>query len=402
MMRDSRVTVILLVGAAAVWSVAAALSALPPPPQPPQWMIDTIAGAEEGALARPTGIALARDGTLYAADSRNYRVVKLDADGALITVAGTGKRGYEEAAEGVPATEAAFKSVADIAVGPDGSLYIVDTVDERLRKVSPDGTITNVAGTGERRAPPAYFGGFGMPWHGIYGYPRYPWPASPPPPPAPPSQADGGPAAKASLGYPRGVALGTDGSLYIADSGFNRVRKIGPKGIITTIAGGDRSGYFGDGGPAIRAGLSNPSDVAVGPDGNIYIADTDNHRIRKITANGIITTVAGTGFEGYSSGGAFPGLATQAMLRSPQEIAVADDGTIYIADTGNHRVRRVDPKGRITTIAGTPWEGFAGDGGLAVMARLNEPRGIAVAPDGAIYVADTGNNRIRKLWLKRR
>ncbi len=203
---------------------------------------------------------------------------------------------------------------------------------------------------------------------------------------------DGLPATQARLFLPASVAVGSDGSLYIAS--LNRVRRVGPDGIITTVAGTGTAGFNGDGIPATRANLNNPKGVAVDPDGSLYIADAGNHRIRRVGTNGIIVTVAGTGTLGFNGDGI---LATQARLSYPEGVAVSLDGSLYIADKSNHRIRRVGPDGIITTVTGTGTLGFNGDGILATQARLYSPQGVAVSPDGSLYLADRGNHRIRRV-----
>ena len=182
---------------------------------------------------------------------------------------------------------------------------------------------------------------------------------------------DGGPATQATTHRPQGIAVGPDGSLYIADSYNHRIRRVGPDGIITTVAGTDVPGFGGDGGPATQATLDYPQGIAVGPDGSLYIADSGNNRIRRVGPDGIITTVAGTdGSQGFGGDG---GPATQARLAGPWGIAFGPDGSLYIADSGNQRIRRVGPDGIITTVAGTGQSGFSGDGGPATQARLIGP-----------------------------
>jgi RHS repeat-associated protein len=205
---------------------------------------------------------------------------------------------------------------------------------------------------------------------------------------------DGGPATQANLGAPFDVAVAPDGSFYIVDSQNNRIRRVSPDGIITSVAGGGSSSP-GDGGPATQASLSLfiSGGVAVGPDGSFFIADPIDNRIRRVGPNGIITTVAGTGNGGFSGDG---GLATQANLGSPTGVAVAPDGSIYIAEQSS-RVRRVGPDGIITTVAGTGTQGFSGDGGLATQANLFFSQSMAVAPDGSFYIGDYQNNRIRRV-----
>jgi RHS repeat-associated protein len=251
-----------------------------------------------------------------------------------------------------------------LASGPDGSLYIADRVAHRIRKVDPQGIITTVAGTG-----------------------------------VPGVSGDGGPATQAQLTFPEAVAVGPDRSLYIAAPSSQRIRRVGPDGIITTIAGSGVQGFGGDGGPAPLAQLRNPDGVAVGPDGGVYINDRANRRIRRVGPDGIITTVAGTGDACVPTAPCGDGgPATLAQLFDPRAFAVGRDGSLYIADAGLDRVRRVTPDGIIRTIAGTGVAGFSGDDGPATLARLNNPSGVAVGADDTIYITDSLNNRIR--WMR--
>ncbi|HVF63172.1 MAG TPA: RHS repeat-associated core domain-containing protein [Casimicrobiaceae bacterium] len=274
----------------------------------------------------------------------------------ITTVVGNGNSGF--GGDGGPATQALLRGTTGVAVGPDGSLYLTDDGNNRIRRVGPNGVITTVAG------------------NGVAGF-----------------SGDGGPAVNASLRSPAGVALAPDGSLYIADN--NRIRRVGLDGIINTVAGNGVLGFSGDGGPAPQASLRNPSGVAVGPDGSLYFSDEDNNRIRRVGLDGIISTVAGNGVTGFSGDG---GLATQASLGGdPDGIAVGPDGSLYITDDNNKRIRRVGPDGIITTVAGNGVSGFSGDGGLATLASIGDPDGVTVGPDGSVYIADDDNNRIRRV-----
>ena len=255
-----------------------------------------------------------------------------------------------------PATGAQLRNPQKIALGPDGSLYIADSGNNRIRRVGLDGIITTVAGTGTE--------GF---------------------------SGDEGPATQAALFSPQGIAVGPDGSLYIADSLNNRIRWVGPDGTITTVAGGEITGILGDGGPAILANLSGPRGVALGPDGGLYIADQTHGRIRRVGPDGIITTVAGTGSP-LSSGDGGP--ATEAGVFGAADIAIGADGSLYIAEPFGHRIRRVGPDGIITTVAGTGIEDFSGDEGPATKAQIGTPNGIAVGPDDTVYISDTPGVRI--------
>lgn len=284
----------------------------------------------------------------------------------ISSVAGTGTDGF--AGDGGPAVSAHLDSPAGVAVAADGTLYIADQVNHRVRRIDAQtGVITTVAGDGT--------GGFG---------------------------GDGGPATAAQLNWPADVALAADGSLYIADFLNQRVRRVDAQsGVISTVAGTGNPGFGGDGGPAVDAMLYGPDGLAFAPDGSLYIADVANNRVRKVDATtGVITTAAG----GLDSGG--PGIggfsgdgdpAVRAELHQPRDVAFAADGSFYIADSWNDRVRKVDPAGIITTVAGSNTRGFAGDGGPAVDAQLQRPSGVAVGRDGNLYIADSYNHRIRKL-----
>jgi serine/threonine-protein kinase len=205
---------------------------------------------------------------------------------------------------------------------------------------------------------------------------------------------DHGPATAAKINGDYGVAPTPDGGFVIADATDDLVRRVGPDGIITTIAGTGIAGYSGDGGLATTAKLNAPLHVVAKPDGSVLIADTLNNRVRLISPFGTITTIAGTGTAGYSGDG---GQATSAQLDSPVGLALAADGSVVIADNDNDVVRRVAPDGVISTIAGTGTAGYSGDGGPGTGAQLRDPYGLAVAADGAVLIADTGNDRVRRL-----
>jgi uncharacterized protein (TIGR03437 family) len=205
---------------------------------------------------------------------------------------------------------------------------------------------------------------------------------------------DGGPAIEAGLFDPAGVAVDEKGNVYIADMDNNRVRKVDTTGKITTVAGNGNFGYTGDNVAATQTALSSPTAVAVDATGNLYIADLFNSRIRKVNAQGIITTFAGTGVDGY---GGDNGPAIQARIDTPESVAVDRAGNVYIADSASAVVRRVDTAGVITTFAGTGVDGYSGDGGQARLARLSSPRGVVAEAAGNIYVADAGNDRIRQV-----
>jgi trimeric autotransporter adhesin len=334
----------------------------------PEGIITTVAGngtagfsgdggpATSADLREPAAVAVDGAGNLYIADFDNNRVRKVSPEGIISTVAGDGTPGFS--GDDGPATSAELADPRGVAVDSAGNLYIADG-NNRVREVSPAGIITTVAGDGT----PGFSG-------------------------------DGGPATSAQLSSPLGVAVDGAGNLYIADSSNNRLRKVSPAGIITTVAGNGAFSYSGDGGPARSALLWNPEGAAVDGAGNLYVADTHNNRVRKVSAAGIITTIAGNGAYGGSGDG---GPATSAELAGPLGLAVDGSGNLYIADYDNIRVRRVSPAGTITTVAGNGVGGYSGDGGPANAAQLNRPSGVAVDGAGNLYIADVSNSCIRQV-----
>ncbi len=205
---------------------------------------------------------------------------------------------------------------------------------------------------------------------------------------------DGGQATAANLNTPSGVAFDAAGNLYIADVNNNRIRKVTTAGAISTVAGNGTGGYSGDGGQATNAELNNPRGVACDATGNLYIADFENNRIRKVTTVGVISTVAGNGTGGYSGDG---GQATVAELNQPIGVTLDTAGNLYIADTYNNRIRIVTTAGVISTVAGNGTGGYSGDGGQATATELYTPAGITFDAAGNLYIGDVENNRIRKV-----
>ncbi len=311
--------------------------------------------ATSASLYWPVGVALGADSSLYIADSQNNRVRRVGPDGIISTVAGDGS--CCSSGDGSPATRASVGDPFGVAIGPDGSLYIASQAGGRIRRVGPDGIINTVAGNGS-------------------------WAFS----------GDGGPATAAALKDPVGVALGADGSIYIADWQNSRIRRVGPDGIISTVAGNGICCFSGDGGPATEASVGYPTGVALGADGSLYI--DAGGRIRRVGPDGIISTVAGNGICCFSGDG---GPALEASLDVPWGVAIGADGSLYIPGYDNQRIRRVGPDGIISTVAGNGIGGFSGDGGPALEASLKRPSGVAVGADGSLYIADQLNNRIRRV-----
>lgn len=307
-------------------------------------------------LNRPYGIAVDSTGSLYFSDYNNHRVRKISTDGKISTIAGAGA-GYR--GDNGPAVSAQLNCPREVAVDASGSVYITDAANHRVRVITPDGKINTVAGTGTAG-----------------------------------SSGDGGPAAKAQLNYPLGVAVDSTGALYISDHGNHRVRKITADGKISTVAGTGVAGFKGDDGPAASAQLSGPYALAVSDADVLYITDGNNHRVRKVAADGSISTVVGKGTAGYSGDG---GPATSAQLNLPLGVVVDSAGALYISDYNNHRVRKVTPDGEITTLVGKGTAGFGGDKGPAAAAQLNSPFGLAVDCVDTLYIADHLNHRVRKV-----
>ena len=352
--------------------------------------------AVSGQFSGATGLAVDAAGVIYFAEGSegtgsdlsdgDFRIWKVTTDGLLFSAAGDGIRNYS--GDNGPATAAQLDTPASLALDSSGNLYVADALNHRIRRVGTDGTITTVAGNGSQ--------GF---------------------------SGDGGPAAGAQLDTPRGVAVDAAGDLYIADSGNNRIREVTPDGTISTIAGNGNPAFYGDGGPAMAAAFKFPTAITLDSAGNIYVADTLTYRVREITTDGNINTIAGDGtpkglnlpvavavdargnvyiseqdsglVREVASGGA---ISTIATLKAASGLALDSSGNLYIADSGGQMVYQLSG-GSATPIAGTGTCCYSGDSGPALNAQLSSPWGLAIDASGHIYVADSGNNAIRMLQL---
>jgi sugar lactone lactonase YvrE len=338
------------------------------------WMMTTAVGigekgfagdggpATEALLNGPFDIVFDRAGNLYFSDTFNHRIRRVEAaTGIISTIAGNGEAGYS--GDGGKATEAALNEPYGVVVDRAGNIYTADRLNRRVRRIdTSSGIITTLAGTGEA----AYSG-------------------------------DGGKAAQAGLAEPNGLAFDPDETrLYIADVADHRVRVVDlASGIIETFAGTGIAEHGGDGGPVREARIFGARAVKVASDGTVYILERQGSSLRAVNpATGIISTIAGTTGRGYSGDG---GPAMSAVFDAPKEMALDRDGSLLIVDTENHAIRRIDrASGVVTTVAGGR-RGGEGDGGPAAGAGLDRPHGAVVGPDGAIYIGDTNNHRIRKV-----
>jgi sugar lactone lactonase YvrE len=288
----------------------------------------------------PTGLAYDASGNLYFTDAARHQVFEATLAGALAVIAGSGTQGY--AGDNGPATSAQLNSPQAVAIGPDPTLYIADTGNHVVRAVSTAGTISTFA---------------------------------------------------AGFNAPNALAIDATGALLVCDSANHRIRRIS-NGVVQTIAGNGSQGFSGDNALATAAELDTPSGIAVASDGRIFLADTHNQRVRVISTNGIITTYAGTGTAGFSGDNA---AATSAQLASPRGLTITPNGALLIADANNQRIRSVSPQGIITTVAGSSTQGATTDGTPASTAAINTPRAVAISSFGYPAFADAANHTLRLL-----
>ena len=336
-------------------------------------IISTVAGTTSGFggdggpavaanLNQPEGVAVDLAGNLYITEAQNRRLRRVDAAGVINTLAGDGSWSFH--GDGLLATQGGYYNAYDVASDANGNLFVVeDNNDQIVRIDAITGIASVVAGTGER--------GF---------------------------SGDGGSAIDAQLSSPRGLAFDGSGNLFISDQGNGRIRKVDSgTGLISTVAGGGVFPNLGDGGPATAAYLQFPDGLIVDIAGNLIIADDGNNRIRQVDTLGKITTIAGNGTSGFSGDG---GLATDAMISRPVGVSLDSQGRVYIADRSNHRVRRINLDGTIETIAGNGSSSYSGDGGPATSAAISFPAGTAVDAAGNLLIADSGNHVVRRVNLQ--
>ncbi|WP_198674075.1 SMP-30/gluconolactonase/LRE family protein [Chitinophaga alhagiae] len=305
-------------------------------------------GTGSGALfSKPYGVAVDVNGTVYVADRANHKIRKITAAGVVTTLAGSGVAGAADGT-GVGAT---FNEPSGITLSPDGHLYVSDLQNHKVRRVTTAGVVTTIAGSG------------------TLGF------------------ADGTGAA-ASFNYPIGITADAAGNLYVADRYNHRIRKVTPAGVVTTFAGSGAAGSTNATGTA--ASFNNPVGVCISPDGTLYVGDYGNHLVRKITTAGVVTTLAGSG-----SAGSANGTGTAASFNNPFGVSTDLGGNVYVGDYSNHKIRKITPAGVVTTLAGTGSAGSANGTGAA--ASFNNPAGVAADAVGYVYVADFLNNRVRKI-----
>ncbi len=308
-------------------------------------------------LQNPFAVGYDSLGNLFIADNANNRIRKINNAGIIMTIAGNGTGGYN--GDNIAAITAELYTPVDLIFDKTGNLYIADCLNNRIRKINSSGIITTIAGTGTA------------------GY-----------------NGDNIPANTAQLNYPMGIGIDSVGNLFIAERINCRIRKVNTSGIITTIAGTGISGFSGDNGPATSAQINAPSHICFDKFGNLFFADVSNNRIRMINSSGIISTICGTGIASYAGDN---GLATLASLNAPSGITIDYNGNIFISDQFNNRIRKVNTSGIITTIVGTGTMGYNGDNIPALSAELYYPEGITLDDTGNLYISDNYNHRIRKV-----
>jgi sugar lactone lactonase YvrE len=329
--------------------------------------VETVAGSDRGynnatgvaaQFNTPFDIAVDSEGVVYVADSANHVIRMITADGEVSTYAGSGEVGHGDGS----ALEANFSTPTGIAIDLYGNIYVADSLEMdphpmRVRVISTDLDVTTLAGSLEA----GYKDAVGI---------------------------------DARFKVPANIAVGSDGVIFVADTNNHRIRRIDPNGTVTTIAGKPETGYAAGyvDGSASESRFNGPRGVAIDEAGNVYVADTGNHVIRLITPDGQVSTLAGDKEPGY-----IDAIGTKARFNFPSDVAIDEQGNVYVADTANHRIRIITQDREVTTLAGTGEPGNLD--GSPLEAQFQAPEGVAVDQEGNIFVADTGNHSIRKIIL---
>lgn len=314
-------------------------------------------GATQTSLYFPIDLAFDTTDAPLILDWNNLRLRRIKPDGRVETIMGTDVEDIP--VDGMLAKDTPLHHASDVEIDPTGIMYLAGDHAPIVFRVGLDHRVLTIAGSGQ------------------VGY-----------------SGDNGPARAAKLGTPFGVYPDGEGGCYIADVATHTVRLVDRKGVIRTVAGSGERGYTGDGGPASQATLGGPVRLTKDAEGNLYIVESYNHVIRKIDRHGIISTFAGNGVGAYKGDG---GAATAASLNGPYDAHFAPDGSLFIADSDNSVIRKVDPAGVITTVAGTGEDGYGGDHGSALSAKLSCPSAVEPAPDGSLWIADSCNHRVRRV-----
>lgn len=313
--------------------------------------------ARETSFYHPIDLEFDAAGRALILDFNNLRVRRINADGTIETYMG---QDFEAPPiDGALATETPLHHASDLEYDAQGRLYVAGDHVPVVFRVGLDDRVETMAGSGE------------------FGY-----------------GGDNGSALEATMITPFGVLPDANGGFYVSDAGAHVVRYVDADGTISTVAGDGTRGYSGEGGPAALAQMNGPTRMALDGDERLYICDTDNHAIRRLDAGGLLTTIAGDGTPGYSGDG---GPASDARLNRPYDVEFGPDGALYIADSGNNVIRRIDADGIITTIIGSGVAGFGGDEGKAAVCQLKSPSGLKFAADGSLWVCDTLNHRVRRV-----
>lgn len=367
---SSRVRRIALAVGTALWLAATTGCGPEAPPCDEVGIVCRVAGngvasfdgdgkaAVDSGLYLPSTVRVGPDGLLYVMDFNNHRLRRIEPDETLQTVVGTGI--HAVAVEGALARSTPLENPIDFAFDSSGAVVLVGYHDPRVLKVALDGRIEVLAGTGS-------VGDGG----------------------------DDGPALEATFTQISALAVGPDGRVAVCDDLTHRVRVLVDGSVVALAGVSGEAGYSGDGGSAMEAQLDSPRGIAFDDAGNLFVADTGNHRIRRIDPSGVITTVIGNGDPAFSGDG---GPALDASLHAPTGVSIAEDGSLLVADSGNHRIRRVESDGTIRTVAGTD-AGFSGDGGPATEAKLSSPSH-AFESNGTVYIADQRNHVVRAVRLR--